>query len=142
MSPTDSVSYGNFEDPKQTGSTGGGSHPGNGGGILGLIAANTISVDGIVSVNGGDAKQTGSGGGSGGSVAIETSHLTGSGAVLARGGRSIGEGGGGSGGRIVLKHESNDFNGHVYADGGISGNKLLNILQKTNKLTALSATCS
>ncbi len=100
--------YGWANAPADPGS-GGGNHGagGNGGGVVKIAADNRITVDGTITVNGGDASQSGgagSGGGSGGSIHITCDTFAGSGGFLsADGGRgSPSIGGGGGGGRIAV----------------------------------------
>ena len=112
--------YGNFSNPADYGSTGGGSsqNRGEGGGVVILKTGDLIN-DGLIDVSGGPGS-SGSGAGSGGSVQVVTNFLKGSGTFRASGGDASSPAGGGGGGRIgitVLKAQS-AFRGVYDATGG------------------------
>ena len=131
--------HGNLYVPAEFGSgggTGGGANndiycfphgvsaSGAGGGIIQLLAASSVEIDGDLFADGGDAFGPRAGGGAGGSVYISTTTLRGQGNLLARGGSvpsgSNCTGGGGAGGRIAVHYTSKVFTGAVLAQGGAS----------------------
>ena len=108
--------YGSVGQPERMGSSGGVragnlACPGRGGGAIRLIAAQTITIEGVISANGSRA-QPGSacGGGAGGSIWLTAARYAGSGTVTANGGDGDVttydgvdlQGGGGGGGRVAL----------------------------------------
>ncbi|MBI5149585.1 MAG: hypothetical protein HZA28_02275, partial [Candidatus Omnitrophica bacterium] len=130
--------YGSPTAPVEFGSGGGGpgftannvffpSSGGVGGGKIQLTVANTLTVDGVISVNGGNALPQGSqaGGGAGGSIYIITEKFAGLGNITANGGQSgptggSAAGGGGGGGRVAIFHrQPSTFTGSVTALGGL-----------------------
>ncbi len=130
--------YGSPTAPVDFGSGGGGpgfavnnivfpSSGGFGGGKIQLTVANTLTVDGVISANGGNALPQGgqAGGGAGGSVYIITEKFAGSGSITADGGKSgptggSAAGGGGGGGRVAVFHrQPSTFTGSVTALGGL-----------------------
>ena len=113
--------YGSYYQPVEAGSGGGNSWGGSGGGSISIIAIKSVEIDGILTVDGGDATSSGGGGGSGGSINIKCYHMAGAGVISARGGKGSGKGGGGSGGRIAIHHSRQSFQGVTVADGGIAG---------------------
>ncbi|MBZ5630062.1 MAG: Ig-like domain repeat protein, partial [Acidobacteriia bacterium] len=108
------ATYGSLLTPTDLGSGGTGNvcgfNPpgGNGGGAVRLIVSGTLTNNGIVSANGGNA-DCASAGGSGGSVYITAGALTGSGVFTANGGASSY---GGGGGRVAV---------HCSATSGYTG---------------------
>jgi len=94
--------YGDPLDPSDPGSAGGSydTFGGNGGGVI-RLKAGTLTVDGSILADGGNAT-TGAGGGSGGSIRIDATVVGGSGIIRAKGGTNTSSGGGGGGGRIAL----------------------------------------
>jgi hypothetical protein len=129
FAPDGSISnelYGDYTNPGESGSGGGGDEAGNhkggsGGGLLKLFA-NTLTLNGGIYVNG-----VGSlgGGGSGGGIFIDCDLLTGTGMISADGGDST-YGGGGGGGRVavycgdILEFDTNNitvYEGYGYNDG-------------------------
>jgi hypothetical protein len=105
--PAGGVTYGIASNPTNPGSGGGGGfstigYPGgNGGGYIRVVAAGTVTVDGLISAKGTNALSR-AGGGAGGGIFIQCGNLTGSGTIRADGGNGGGEGGSGGGGRIAL----------------------------------------
>ena len=99
--------YGLTTDPNDPGS-GGGNHGfgGNGGGLIRIQAAGTVTVNGALRADGGDAGYWGGsagGGGSGGGISIVCRILAGTNGVVSADGGGSGElGGAGGGGRIAL----------------------------------------
>lgn len=104
--------YGLMETPTCPGSAGGGrvwrpSHGtvygngGSGGGVILLQVPGTVTLDGVISVNGGNGWGTG-GGGAAGSLWLEAGTLTGTGFLSANGGNGNDFSGGGGGGRIAI----------------------------------------
>jgi hypothetical protein len=92
-------------NPTNPGSAGGGgnSNPGgSGGGYARIVAAGTVIVDGLISMNGYAAPETYAAGGSGGGVYIQCQNLTGRGTICANGNNGGASGGGGGGGRIAI----------------------------------------
>ena len=117
--------YGTSTKPTYFGSGGGNDNSyggqnalgGNGGGIIN-IQTNNLRVNGTISSNGLNGSNVSeAGGGSGGSILIKTNVLAGKGYILANGGDSYG--GAGSGGRVaIFYHNKNNFQGHIFAQGG------------------------
>lgn len=99
---------------------------GNGGGIIQLIVADTLSVDGALIANGASASGN-AGGGSGGSIYITARRFYGTGSITSQGGIGGTFGGGGSGGRIRMCYfDSNEWSGTLLSPssatvGGIGG---------------------
>jgi hypothetical protein len=118
-----SLTYGSSNAPVEAGSGGGAegySGPGgNGGGLIRIESANSISVAGSINANG-NTGSSHSGSGSGGSIYLRCTGLTGPawGKVTANGGGSAGCSGGGGGGRIAIYCVNDVFAGTVSADGG------------------------
>lgn len=112
---------------------------GNGGGAITLNVSATLTLEGLISADGGNAvngncfSAPGGGGGAGGSIFITTATLTGAGAVRANGGTGgdggcfpgVGDdGGGGAGGRIAVRYTAaDDFGGFTASSvgGGVGG---------------------
>jgi hypothetical protein len=133
------------DEASYEGSSGGGpldyleSFGGNGGGIIWLIASDTIKMnDTLVTVKGGDGRsffpeKLGGGGGAGGSINIVTKNIAGNAIIDAAGGNgSTYGGGGGSGGRMIahllgnynatnMFEQSLHWNGTVLLEGGKGG---------------------
>jgi hypothetical protein len=131
------IAYGNADAPVSFGSSGGGTAvasgwSGHGGGAL-KLTLDTLTLNGTLSVDGGNAKPTGiangMGGGSGGSLWIIANDLLGTGKFSAKGGNASGGangGGGGSGGRLALYYATTkdgtlatDVTGGAKATGGV-----------------------
>jgi hypothetical protein len=92
--------YGDFRQPTDHGAGGGaynsGSTPGGrGGGVIRLVVADTLQVDGTINANGNPGNGGYTAGGAGGSVWINTQTLTGVGTISANGGGGDESGGGG-----------------------------------------------
>lgn len=104
-----SATYGSSTAPVDLGSGGNsrccGTTGGSGGGLLTLTVSGTLTDNGTISANGGNATGLQAGGGSGGTVSIHAATLAGSGSIAANGGTG-GEAGGG-GGRIALLYNTN-----------------------------------
>lgn len=121
------VSYGSILDPLSYGSGGWGDNTlYAGGGVVKLVVAGTLTVDGVIRSRGFgyplDAADTLGGAGSGGSINITAASLSGAGTIDANGG-SYGLYGPGSGGRIkvALTGAGADFTGfagRIEAVGG------------------------
>lgn len=134
-------SYGTALNPVDLGSGGGKANGpggyyatakgGDGGGSVKLAVSNILTVDGIISADGGSGgvvDRYGSGGGSGGSIHITANTVAGSGNITANGGNGGDavynshfpdkDGGGGAGGRIALYCAANALTGRVNAYGG------------------------
>ncbi len=123
--------------PTDLGSSGGGSNngsgssgstSGSGGGALKLTLDGTLTNNGTISVDGGNANgnavQGGPGGGSGGSLWVIANTLSGNGSFSGKGGNTTGtstNGGGGSGGRMAFSYTSlSSFNpSSVVVTGGV-----------------------
>ena len=109
----------------------GGIGGGRGGGVLRVLAQDSISVAGSVAAGGGTGAaggaacdQTGAGGGSAGAIYLAAGKVTVGGLVSARGGNggSGGDsGGGGGGGRVRIDTVSKAVTGTVSAGGGLAG---------------------
>jgi hypothetical protein len=106
---------------------------GYGGGFL-RIDAKRMVVDGVISSNGDDGKDSvniegtgGGGGGSGGSIILTANTFILNGRISANGGNGgndreeDGSGGGGGGGRILIVYEKKSGYGSVSADFGTGG---------------------
>jgi hypothetical protein len=90
-----------------------------GGGAVRLTVSGQLTLDGLLSANGGVGLQDDSGGGSGGSIWVTAASLAGGGNVAANGGNGeLYGGGGGGGGRIALYSPVNTFTGQVSVAGG------------------------
>jgi hypothetical protein len=124
------LSYGDFRLPSEYGSGGGtySFYGGYGGGLLKLEVKN-ISINGIISANGGVGTYTSSpygersgGAGSGGGIAIKTENLSGVGEITTNGGSNenpVPYSCGGGGGRIAVYYTSKDsFSGKFKSLGG------------------------
>ncbi len=101
--------YGDFRNPNEVGSGGGGfqgAAAGNGGGLIRIIAQ-TIVLDGSIRADGGSATNF-SAGGSGGGIRLDAGSLSGIGSVSANGSPAspLAGGGGGGGGRIAIYYQS------------------------------------
>ncbi len=123
------VAYGNLYAPLEPGEgAGSGNGGGWGGGVVHIVAAGTVTVNGAIRANG--ASHGGGGGGAGGSIFIEAGQLDGSGEISAIGGDGNNWcggncSGGGGGGRIAIYHAGlaggfawPDLPAHVHAQGG------------------------
>jgi hypothetical protein len=97
------LTYGSIRAPLHAGSgaAGGAGAPGAGGGVVRLNVLGATTVNGDITVNGGDGKSW-TYQGSGGSVYLTTGTLTGSGRIQAHGGNIPASGGAGGGGRVSL----------------------------------------
>ncbi|MCA9642379.1 MAG: hypothetical protein KC492_16875, partial [Myxococcales bacterium] len=93
---------------------------GSGGGALLLCARQSITVDGLISVDGAGSGQ--GGGGAGGSLLLVSPRIQGAGSLSARGGLATwsvcgGAGASGGGGRIALRALDNLFTGTIDVSG-------------------------
>ena len=139
--------YGSILAPAELGSGGGygsGGSGGAGGGVIRLVVAGTLNVDGNLSVNGNNAGAN-SGGGSGGSIYLTVNTLAGTGVISADGGLSgqVTNAGAGGGGRIAIEYVSDNFAGSVSAGGGATAGKKAGqgrFIQRTPRLRR--ETCS
>ena len=104
--------------PTAWGSGGGTAGGGAGGGLIRLIVAGTLQLDGVIAADG-ESPNYPAGAGAGGSLNINAGKLAGSGAFSAQGGSTVNVGGGGGGGgRIALYFATNNFAGAISALGG------------------------
>lgn len=89
--------YGSTNAPLDPGSGGGGSQGagGNGGGAIHIQAFGSVTVDGLISANGGNNGGLNGGGGSGGSIYVSCITINGCGILSANGGPAVLNGGGG-----------------------------------------------
>lgn len=111
------AAYGDYADPDDWGSGGGGTRGGAGGGLV-RITAGKMQLDGQLLADG--LRSDDGGGGSGGGVYVEVTTLAGSGAIRARGGQGSGETGGGGGRVAVYAQDFNAFNlDAITAPGGL-----------------------
>ena len=119
---TTGIPYGDFFEPDDVGSAGGGLDAGgSGGGLLYIRVNGTMWLDGEIRANGAAAAGSFGGGGSGGTVHLIIQHIKGFGNITANGGDQFpgGKGGGGSGGRIAVKFWRNEtYRGTFQAHGG------------------------
>jgi hypothetical protein len=118
--------YGSSNAPVAPGSGGGvniGGYGGDGGGAIRIEAGGRVTVDGVVSANGGDrapVENQRGGGGSGGSIYITCRTIGGSGSLTASGGGTTTHGGGsGAGGRIAVWRVSDYWAGTVSVTNGV-----------------------
>ncbi len=126
------IAYGSISNPTDLGS-GGGTNTGrnyfggSGGGAVVLVVDGTMTLDGVINVNGnqpGNSTTYNGGAGSGGSINITTDILTGSNtgsSMLANGASNYSTsyyGGGGAGGRIAVKCNTYSYPGSITAYGG------------------------
>ncbi len=97
------VTYGLITTPTRLGSGGGFGYSGatSGGGAVILNVSDTLTVNGRIEANGGDATASSRGAGAGGSIHVTTGNLQGNGVIEATGGSATG-GSGGGGGRIAV----------------------------------------
>ena len=124
--------YGDFRNPNEVGSGGGGfqgAPAGNGGGLV-RIVAQSIVLNGVIRANGGLATDF-SAGGSGGGIRIDVGTISGTGSINANGSAASPSagGGGGGGGRIAIYYQNGTaFNlgnvtafGATFSGGSING---------------------
>jgi RHS repeat-associated protein len=107
--------YGSTAAPIDLGSGGGGGQNnggGSGGGAIKLLAAGTLTNNGVITAIGGSLTNNGYGaGGSGGSIYVQANTIQGSGTYSADGGSNLTPntaGGGGGGGRIAINYITNN----------------------------------
>ncbi len=118
--------YGSSNAPVDSGSGGGSGdsgRAGNGGGVVRIVARDTIDVRGTLSANGEAGLAAHSGGGAGGSVYLICKRFSGtsSGRLLANGGNGNGtDGGGGGGGRIAV-WSLRDLSGGAVSNSAVKG---------------------
>jgi hypothetical protein len=133
--------YGAVFAPVDLGSGGGptSTAAGNGGGAITLVVTGVLTLDGVITANGGNSaagncfSAPAAGGGAGGSIFITTATLAGSGRLTANGGNGADggcipgvqdDGGGGAGGRIAVFYLVSDaFGGFTTSSvsGGTGG---------------------
>ncbi len=121
--------YGDFRNPNEQGSGGGGVQSanrrgGNGGGLVRIVAQN-MTHNGQILANGGNfSTDCCEGGGSGGGIRIDVGTISGTGVVRAQGGNGGNGGGGGGGGRIAVYYQDlSGFNlNNLTAFGGTGSN--------------------
>ena len=118
--------YGSTNAPLLAGSAGGShSNPGRGGrggGLLRIVAAGSVTVNGALSADGedGEIPGSGAGGGSGGAIFVDCGTFSGSGALTADGNAIANtDSGGGGGGRIAVWINASDADRAVILAGGI-----------------------
>ena len=119
------ISYGSFQTPRMSGRPGAAPVfprvPGYGGGVLELVAQNTVHIDGVLSAKGGSAHSPRGSGASGGSILVYGKHLHGQGLFDVSGGDGDKSySGGGAGGRISIYTTANNYIGQYQAIGGES----------------------
>lgn len=130
------IAYGSLENPIEQGSGAGYSdqheNGGNGGGSIRIFLWRTLTINGIIEVNG-EERGYGSAGGAGGGVYLLANTVEGEGTVKANGATGKNGGGGGGGGRIAiiyfsksgsLSFEVNRGGGEVGADGAVYEHQL------------------
>ncbi|HXA17287.1 MAG TPA: Ig-like domain-containing protein [Thermoanaerobaculia bacterium] len=101
--------YGSVVDPNEPGGAGGhaGNYLGNqGGGIVRIRGAASITVDGTIAADGLYASQIGSGAGAGGSIRLDATAIGGAGSIHANGASGTSFNFGGGGGRIALYYQT------------------------------------
>ncbi len=113
--------YGSILEPLTSGSQGGFSDSGPGaagGGVLRLVVAHQLQVDGRLTSLGLGTSVNNAGGGAGGSIFVTAGSLAGSGLISVNGGTGEWvDGGGGAGGRIALYLGQRSFSGSIEAKG-------------------------
>lgn len=113
--------YGSELEPSMPGSQGGPGSSGygtDGGGVIRILAAGTLTVNGSITANALGGPVNDAGGGSGGSILVNARTLTGSGEIRAQGGPGEWvDGGSGAGGRIAVYRDQSSFNGAITAEG-------------------------
>ena len=125
--------YGSLKEPITFGSGGGSSSSagGDGGGKVRLVIADTLTVSGTITANGGNGAAScnyySSGGGAGGSIFITADTIAGAGTMRVNGGNGGGScpyayGGGGAGGRIAVHYKERPYSGTATAYGGTGYN--------------------
>ncbi|NLF38299.1 carboxypeptidase regulatory-like domain-containing protein [bacterium] len=121
--------YGSSEFPADLGSAGGcgdqGTPTGHGGGAIILDVGSALTLDGVISANGGNGTANDCGGGSGGSILVHTKTLAGAGRFSVNGGNGTPYAGAGSGGRVAVYYETGSFSGFTNsasAGGALSRN--------------------
>ncbi|ACL03932.1 hypothetical protein Dalk_2239 [Desulfatibacillum aliphaticivorans] len=123
--------YGSLKTPETPGSGGGfhtasASEGGPGGGVIKLAVGGILTVDGVITCNGGNGLSMSSGsggGGSGGSIWIDANTLEGAGSITANGGAGSDVyygAGGGAGGRIAVYYNTDNSTTVMQAFGGWS----------------------
>jgi len=118
VAPIANAVYGDYRNPNELGSGGGGSA---GGGLV-RITAGAAMIDGAIRANGADSGLAGSGGG----IMLNVGTLAGAGSISANGGAGWGGGvpTGGGGGRVAIGYGLNNgfgLVGNVTAIGGPGG---------------------
>ena len=129
-SPTSPIDLGSGGGAGVNGGCSGGGAGGTGGGAV-LLAADRMTIDGQVFVNGNPGQNLGcgndgsGGGGAGGTISLTAGTLAGAGQLQANGGAGGSQsyqGGGGAGGRVAILVTGTDgSNLNVQADAGPSG---------------------
>jgi hypothetical protein len=161
------VMYGSQEEPADLGSGGGsagygGVQGGLGGGVVKLVVAGSLTIDGLVSANGTDGgindfySDSQGGGGSGGSIWLVADRVAGAGSISANGGIAPGTwpageyrgrfGGGGGGGRIAIYQHggSGALSTSVSTAGGIGyvAGQAGTVYLPTNMPSVMVSSCS
>jgi len=119
--------YDSVSSPAYGGGGGGGYIPysfgGTGGGAVRMTVGGTLTVNGVISANGGNGSGDGGGGGAGGTIYLSALTFSGTGAITANGGNGVPSlGGGGGGGCIAIDFNTNLFAGNISAYGGSGAN--------------------
>jgi hypothetical protein len=116
------AAYGSIVDPNEPGGAGGhiGDYVGNqGGGIVRIRGAASITVDGTIAADGLYASQIGSGAGAGGSIRLDAATIGGAGSVHANGASGTTANFAGGGGRVALYYQNLSIpRANVAASGG------------------------
>jgi len=114
--------YGSVVDPNEPGGAGGhaGNYLGNqGGGIVRIRGAASITVDGTIAADGLYASQLGSGAGAGGSIRLDATAIGGAGSIHANGASGTTANFAGGGGRVALYYQNLSLpRANVAASGG------------------------
>jgi hypothetical protein len=115
------ASYGAATNPAYPGSAGGGGNGQSGeagGGYVKIVASGSMTMDGLISMNGLNGAYR-KAGGAGGGILIQCGTLTGNGTIQANGGNGVYEGGSGGGGRIAIHAVTpGSFSGQLSAKNG------------------------
>ncbi len=128
--------HGDPLNPMTPGSGGGpehtsnGGNPGHGGGVIDILAAETVTVDGEISADGVTGTINNWGAGAGGSIRIRCRRIAGNGSVAARGGAAGSNlGGSGSGGRIAVYYDPVEQAAHPVPGVALSARSLTSLVR-------------
>lgn len=117
---SENCTYGRYEHAQFAGSAGDfysdGFIPHGGGGVT--VKANALTLEGVISANGGESSGANGGSGAGGSIHVEVATLSGSGSMVANGGNNASLATGGGGRISVVVSDHNGYTGNYQAKAG------------------------